>query len=157
MNVYLVQHAEAKSKEIDPSRQLSDQGAADAQRVAALAGMLGIPLAQIRHSGKLRASQTAAIFDRALHPAGSVVEQSGLSPLDDVEPIADSISSSTEPLMFVGHLPFLSRLTSKLIVGDSTKPIVSFQNAALVCLVSGEEGWQVSWILTPHIAAAAGT
>jgi phosphohistidine phosphatase len=156
VNIYLVQHAKAKSKEADPSRPLSEQGTADAQRVAALAGQLGIELAQIRHSGKLRAWQTADILDQALHPPGSVIEISGLGPLDNVEPIAGEVASSTEPLMLVGHLPFLSRLTSELVIGDSSKTVVSFQNAALVCLESGEAGWEVSWILTPTMAAAAG-
>lgn len=95
------------------------------------------------------------VYLQALHPAESVVEESGLSPLDAVEPIADNINSSTESLMLVGHLPFPSHLTNRLVVGDSSKSVVSFENAALVCLEGGEEGWQESCIRTPQMAAAA--
>jgi phosphohistidine phosphatase len=155
MNVYLVQHAEARPKEADPKRPLSEKGVAQARAVATLAGRLGIELAEIRHSGKLRARQTAEILDQALRPPQSVREIAGLGPLDDVEPFAKDINASAEPLMFVGHLPFLSRLTSRLIIGDPERAVVEFHNAGIVCLEGGEDGWVVSWIVTPSTAAAA--
>jgi phosphohistidine phosphatase len=155
MKVYLVQHAQAEPKEVDPNRPLSEKGTADVERVAALAARLGIELAQIRHSGKLRARQTAEILDQALRPTKAIVKVSGLGPLDNVEPIAEDINSSDEPLMFVGHLPFLSRLVSTLVIGEADRPIVKFHNAGIVCLENSEGGWMISWILTPRTALAS--
>ena len=38
MNVYLVQHGEAKPKDVDPSRSLTERGREETERVAAIAG-----------------------------------------------------------------------------------------------------------------------
>jgi phosphohistidine phosphatase len=48
MNVYLVQHAEAMSKEVDPDRPLSERGRRDAEQVAAMAARMGVEVSQIR-------------------------------------------------------------------------------------------------------------
>jgi phosphohistidine phosphatase len=157
MNVYLVQHAEAKSKEVDPERPLSEQGRRDAEQVAALAGRMGIQVSQIRHSGKLRAEQTARILAEALVPAHGVTAVDGLGPVDDVEPVANDLDTTWATLMLVGHLPFMERLIGELVVGDPDEAVVDVQNAAITCLSRTEEGWQVSWILTPAMAAATGS
>ena len=73
MKVYLVQHAEAKSKEQDPERPLSDLGRRHAGQVARAAGRIGLEVEQIRHSGKTRARQTADIMGEALSPRQGVV------------------------------------------------------------------------------------
>jgi phosphohistidine phosphatase len=156
MNVYLVQHAEAKPEEIDPDRPLSERGRRDVEGVAAVAGRLGIEVGQIRHSGKLRAEQTARILGEALSPDRGVVAVEGLGPVDDVEPAANDLDVTSEPVMLVGHLPFMERLIGELVVGDPDEAIVDVQNAAIVCLSQSDEVWQVSWILTPEMAAATG-
>jgi hypothetical protein len=47
----------------------------------------------------------------------------------------------------------MERLTGQMTAGDADLPVVTFHNAAIVCLVKGDERWQVSWILTPEMAA----
>jgi len=156
MNVYLVQHAEAKAKDVDPDRPLSERGRRDAGRVAAVAGRLGIEVDQIRHSGKLRAEQTARILGEALSPRQGVVAVEGLGPVDDVEPVANDLDTASAPVMLVGHLPFMERLIGELVVGDPDEAIVDVQNAAITCLSENDGAWQVSWILTPEMAATIG-
>ncbi len=156
MNVYLVQHAEARPKEEDPDRSLSERGWRDAEGVAGLASRMGLVVSQIRHSGKLRAEQTARILGEALSPTEGLVAIEGLGPLDDVEPVANDVDVSVAPMMLVGHLPFMERLIGELVVGDPDEAIVDVQNAAIVCLSRSDETWQVRWILTPEMAAAAG-
>jgi phosphohistidine phosphatase len=153
MEIYLVQHAEAKSKQQDPERPLSEKGRLDAVDVAGLAARLGFQVNQIRHSGKTRAEQTASILGEALSPAKGVVAAPGLGPVDDVMPMGRELSAATEPVMLVGHLPFMERLAGYLLVGNPDDPVVHFHNAAIVCLVWGHDRWQVDWILTPDMAS----
>jgi phosphohistidine phosphatase len=57
MEIYLVQHAEAKSEEEDAQRPLSDKGKEESERVAEALGKVGIRAKHIMHSGKLRAKR----------------------------------------------------------------------------------------------------
>jgi phosphohistidine phosphatase len=54
----------------------------------------------------------------------------------------------------VGHLPFLSRLASLLLVGDPERTLVRFRMGGIVCLTGGPStgGWIVAWMLTPELA-----
>jgi phosphohistidine phosphatase len=154
MEIYLVQHAEAKSEEEDPQRPLNEKGREHAQQVAALAKGLGVQVHQIRHSGKTRARQTAEIMGEALVPPAGVVEAPGLGPVDPVDEEAAQIDNLTEPVMLVGHLPFMERIVGHMTAGDADLPVVNFHNAGIVCLRKRDEGgWQVSWIVTPQVAA----
>jgi phosphohistidine phosphatase len=152
MRAYLVQHAEAMSEEQDPNRPLNDLGRKHTQWVADVAARLGVEAEQIRHSGKTRARQTAEILGAALIPSEGVVGVSGLSPLDDVEPVAKELDESSQPVMLVGHLPFMERLAGQMTVGDAHKPVIDFTNAGIVCLEKRDSHWQAVWILTPEIA-----
>jgi phosphohistidine phosphatase len=154
VRLYLVQHAEAKPKEVDPERSLSEAGRAHAEQVAAVAARLDLQVYEIWHSGKTRAAQTASAFAAALAPDQGVRAVSGLGPVDDVEPIGDELGRLSEPVMLVGHLPFMERLTGYLVTGDAERPVVDFTNSAIVCLARDGSRWQVVWILTPEIAAA---
>ena len=149
MNLYLVQHGDAKPKEVDPSRTLSAKGRAETERVAA-AKRMDLTVYQIRHSGKRRAAQTAEILAAAMEPAGGAVAVSGLAPRDDVRPVAESLAEETKSVMLVGHLPFLARLAGLLLAGDPDRPVVHFRNSAIVALARGDAGWSVDWILTPE-------
>ena len=55
MDIYLVQHGEAKPEAEDPERSLSDKGKKEVESSARHAAAVGIEVAQILHSGKLRA------------------------------------------------------------------------------------------------------
>jgi phosphohistidine phosphatase len=153
MELYLVQHAEALTEKEDPERPLTEKGRRSAIAVALLAGKLGITVQQIRHSGKTRAEQTAMILAESLSPSGGVTKIDGLGPRDDVEPAADELAHHAEPVMFVGHLPFMERLTAYLLTGDPERPVVRFTNAGIVSLVREGDPWLVRWIITPEIAA----
>jgi phosphohistidine phosphatase len=153
MEVYLVRHGEPTSEAENPQRPLSARGREDVQRVSAAAGRMGLRPVEIRHSGKCRAAQTAEIFAGALGLRAAVVEARGLAPNDDVEPIAAALAAVAHPMMLVGHLPFLSRLTSLLLVGDPERPLVQFPMGAIVCLAHEASGrtpaWSLAWALTP--------
>jgi phosphohistidine phosphatase len=152
MRVYLVQHAEALPEEVDESRPLSEVGRQHANDVARMAAQLKLDVHEIRHSGKTRAEQTAHIFGSEL-AVENVVQSDGLGPVDDVVPVAEELDQLDEPVMLVGHLPFMARIAGQLLVGDAEQPVVQINNAGLVCLEKEEDRWQVAWIILPDMAA----
>ncbi len=153
MQLYLVQHAVAKSKQDDPERSLSEQGLADISQVAAYVSDYASPH-QIVHSGKLRAKQTAEVLAEALTPADGLAISADLSPMADTSIWAERLAEMHLEVMLVGHLPHLSKLAALLICQDEAKKVISFQNAAVVCLHRDEAGgWSVLWVVTPQITA----
>lgn len=152
MRVFLVQHGEATPEAENPARPLTDRGQEEVRRVAQHAAALGLQVAEIRHSGKLRARQTAEIFAEHLRPAHGIRQADGLAPGDDPARAEAEVQAASEPLMLVGHLPHLSRLASLLLVGDPGKDIIQFRNGGIVCLVKVEGCWLIQWILTPESA-----
>jgi len=152
VEVYLVQHAEAKPETEDTQRPLSERGRAEAIRVASHAAKVGVRVSKIVHSGKLRARQTAEIFGQYLNPPKGVEEVKGLAPLDQPQEAREMIEGASEPLMVVGHLPHLSRLASLLVIGEPETGLINFRMAGIVCLTKTEEGgWRIRWILNPDI------
>lgn len=151
MNVYLVQHGQAKSESEDAERPLTESGAAAAKRMAAWASRSSVAVGEIRHSGKLRAAQTAEIFGAKLRPRAGVRATDGLNPNDDVAPIAATLDGEQTDVMLVGHLPNLARLASRLLVGRTDAEVIEFRNAGIVCLRRAAGGWSVGWTVTPEL------
>lgn len=136
----------------DPERGLSEAGIADVTRIAEVAKGYRVQAASIVHSGKKRARETAEIFASALKPAAGVVEMTGLNPMDDVRVFSRRLTPE-DNRMFVGHLPFMEKLTAFLITGEVKRPVFQFQNGGIVCLdqYGDENGWMIKWTLMPHI------
>ena len=153
MELYLVQHGEAKSKAEDPQRPLTERGREEVQRVAEFAAKAGLKINQIRHSGKRRAEETASILAKHLSPAEGVLAVPGLAPMDDVRPIAQALRKETAPLMLVGHLPFMDRLAGLLVTGEASRSAVRFRMGGIVCLEGAGDDWAVKWVVTPELVA----
>jgi phosphohistidine phosphatase len=153
MKLYLVQHGESKSKDMDPDQSLTEVGKRKTAKTAVWMERRPIEISEIRHSGKKRAQQTAEIMAGHLSPTRGSMAGQGLNPTDDVLPVAESLDEQTEPVMIVGHLPFLSRLASLLLAGDPELNVVSFTNSGVVCLARVNEQWSVSWSIVPDLIA----
>ena len=153
--VWLVQHGQAEPKETNPERPLTAEGRETVERVAAWAVRAGIVVGQVRHSGKLRAHQTAAIFAEKLKPTESITSYPGLGPNDDVQPVADALAECPCSVMLVGHLPFLSRLAALLLTGDTERQPVRFRQGGLVGLIREEERWAVACAVPPELVPEA--
>ncbi|HEX9925867.1 MAG TPA: phosphohistidine phosphatase SixA [Anaerolineae bacterium] len=153
MKLYLVQHAEAKSKEEDPERPLSDRGWAETRTVAAYVAEHGdIEVDQIYHSGKARARQTAEALAAALHPAKGIDQADDLAPLAEAAVWAARLADMTDDVMLVGHLPHLSKLAGLLLCQDEDNSVVAFQMGGIVCLSQAQsDDWSVRWMVTPEI------
>ena len=152
MRIYLMRHGIPVSKEEDPERPLSDQGRGDVERIAGFLEKGGVRIDEFLHSGKARARQTAEIMASRLNPGITPVERRGLSPMDDVNEIAGYINENEKDLMIAGHLPHLGKLTSLLVIGRESVPVVSFQEAGLVCLEKKQRSLgTIVWMLVPEI------
>ena len=153
MNIYLVQHAEAKSEEEDLYRHLTEKGITDIKKITAYLNKHAlISVNEIIHSGKRRAHQTAEILAKSLNPVNGIRQAEALDPLADPLIWAKKIEEMEEDIMLVGHLPHLKKLSSYLITKDEMKEIINFQNGGVVCLNKDEEGnWSISWMLVPSI------
>lgn len=154
MDLYLVQHGIAYSKEEDPTRPLSDVGRFEVTAVARRAAELRLRLGEIRHSGKLRAQQTAEILARHVASERPSTVLRGLDPGDDPLALVPSLEASDAPMTLVGHLPHLSRLASLLLCDEPERDIIAFRNGAIVQLVCSDETWRVRAVLTPELAGA---
>ena len=151
MKLYLVQHGEAKSKDEDPERSLTEQGKEDVGAVAKKLAEAGIKVDHIYHSPKLRALQTADIFTTYLK--SHATEDPDLKPMDDpnlIMDLLDEAAKENKDMMLVGHMPYMSRLAGLLLTGKDD-PVIEFTMGAVVCL-GKEECWKVNWILTPELA-----
>lgn len=152
MLLYLVQHAEAKSKEEDPARDLTEKGRRDTERVARYLKRLPVQVSHIFQSGKTRAHSTAQILAEQIQPVAGVSEAPGLAPLDDPEIWAARLADLEEDTLLVGHLPHLGKLAAFLMSGDKDKSLVNFQMGGVVRLRRQEAGnWAVDWMIVPDI------
>ncbi|MBN2058372.1 MAG: phosphohistidine phosphatase SixA [Candidatus Saganbacteria bacterium] len=113
MFIYLVRHGEAVPEKDDPARPLSEEGRAEVEATAGQLLAEGAKVAEIWHSGKLRAKQTAEIIANVLKVA-RVIEKKGLKPNDDPRPIADLLREADQPILIAGHLPFIPNLAGLL-------------------------------------------
>lgn len=154
MRLYLVQHAQAVAKDVDPQRPLTEQGRRDIQKVAGFIKPLDIAVDYLWHSGKKRAVQTAEALAKVLKIRRTLTARDGLGPVDDVTLLADKLASTAEDIMIVGHLPFLAKLTSVLLTGSESVEPVAFKQGGIVCLGRSDENrWQIEWMVTPDLLA----
>ena len=147
--LYLVRHGEAKPKDEDPERGLTDVGRADVSGMAAWAAAADIRVDEIRHSGKLRAQQTAEILAEHLGTKSQAIP--GLAPNDDPADIAMAINSEASNIMLVGHLPFLERLAAFLITGNAESSVVTLDAGALSELTVTDQDWKVACLMQPGL------
>jgi len=148
-----MQHGEAKPESEDASRPLTERGRLEVERVARHAARLGLGIALVEHSGKLRARQTADIVASHLQPHPRVEQRTGLAPNDAPGELARALLDPCEPRLLVGHLPHLTRLASLLVVGDAARPMLSFRMGALVALTREADGFRLRFVLTPELAS----
>ena len=151
MALFLVQHGISLPKDQDPKKGLSTDGIEQSNLIAGVAKNYQIPVRKIVHSGKTRANQTAQIFQTTLELDTPMEAIQGIAPLDDVAVFARKIDAF-ENTMVVGHLPFMQRLVSFLICGDSDNLVIKFQNSGIVCLEHERDSWFIKWALNPKIS-----
>lgn len=151
MKLYLVQHGDSLSKEVDPKRPLSDLGKADIDQLSGFLIQAGVRAERVIHSGKLRAQQTAAILAAAIAP-GVELETSGLmSPNDNPKAFDWQSDSWDRDTLIVGHLPFMAKLVSHLLTEDEERLSVAFKPGSIICLEHDDAHWLINWMVRPEL------
>ena len=144
MRLYIVQHGDSLPKDVDPDRPLSDQGRADIQRLSEWLSSHDIQIAQIIHSGKTRAKQTAEILRPLLKSPGQIIEGQGLAPNDSPEAFLHQLRGPEKDTLIAGHMPFVAATVSQALTGAPDRQLVEFLPGSVAGL---ERSDRVTWHL----------
>jgi len=150
MTITLIRHAEAVHPSVDPARPLSPAGRSQAERTARQLKECGASASRFIHSGKTRAMETAEIVRQAINGEGELVQMDQLSPNDATDAIYFFLNDCEDDVMIFSHLPFLPKLTSRLMTGDEDSSHLAFVPAAAVMLEREEGGkWKIIDCIKP--------
>ncbi len=148
MRLYLVQHGDAVTKDVDPKRPLSDSGNVDIGRLARWLQDSGVRVAQFFHSGKLRAEQTANLLAAGVAEDRSVEARAGLAPNDPPGEFLDALADVDT--LVAGHMPFVSRSVSVALGLPPDQPVVEFKPGSLAGLERSTDGsWRLVLFIRP--------
>ncbi len=148
MYLYILQHGDAVSKDVDPGRPLSEQGERNIRILALHMKNMDVHLGKIFHSGKLRAEQSAGLIAEALSAGVKPVQADGLNPNDDPTVIVGNIEQLEENILIASHMPFVSRLCSTLLTGRADAEFASMPGT-LFCLERVDDTWRLAYMLRP--------
>lgn len=151
MKLYLVQHGLNNAEDMDPERNLSEQGRNEVEKIAAFLKNAAVFADDVYHSGKARAAQTAEILAKAVHLTQKTTQKEGIGPNDAITELRKEIDARNSDLMVVGHMPYLSKLASSLLTGLEHSEVVEFRQGCVVCLEKFGQKWQVKWMLVPDL------
>lgn len=140
MRLYLIQHGDALAKDVDPERQLSDQGRADVTRLAAWLVAKNVAVSAICHSGKVRAQQTAELLEPVLESGGKIRSAEGIGPNDAPETFLKRLRNIDVDTLIVSHLPFVARILSQAVTGSPDQQLAEFRPGSLAVVECDESG-----------------
>jgi len=151
MRIYLVQHAKAIAAELDPTRPLSQEGQREMEQMAFWFKKQDLDLSAIWHSPLLRAKQSAEIVAYILKDATLLKEVNELRPNEPVQALALQLAKLREPVMLIGHIPFLASLCGLFLTGNEGLQPLAFYNSGIICLEKKDITWQVLWSIPPGL------
>ena len=152
MKLYLVQHAEACSKDSNPDRPLTEKGKTDANRMAVFLRQANVRVDRVIHSGKLRAQQTTDRMMNAIAKDCSAEVAQGIGPNDDPAPVLQQALTWKQDTLIISHMPFLGRLVTQLLMRDNKSFSIEFTPGTIVCLQRTEDyRWVIDWVIKPEL------
>jgi phosphohistidine phosphatase len=129
---------------------LSKKGLEKVEKMAQFLKGLNLKIRVIFQSGKNRAAQTAEILNPNVTSLKGIMKKQGLEPNDPADPWVEELNQSSDDVMIVGHLPFFSKLASRLL--GTEENAISFQQGGIVCLEKTEHlHWQIKWMVVPEL------
>ena len=153
MKLYCMRHGHTEQfSNPQGERPLSLKGIEETNKMAVYLQRRGVYVLHIKHSGKLRAYQSAAILAGAVSNDDRVLEECQLLRENhSITLLKDLIQEWHDDTILVGHMPFISQLVSVLVLGDDSHHIVCFPPGTIVCLERFENRWILNWILRPDL------
>ena len=150
MLLYLMRHGDALQGANDSQRSLSEKGRQDIARVAQFLLQKQAQVDIFYHSPKKRALETAEIVREILNPQAVIEAKDGLAPNDSVENILPDMARWKKNTMVVSHLPFVSKLASRLVTGREDESLVSMPAGTVVILKNSDSSWKIEGIVFPE-------
>lgn len=150
MKIVLVRHGKYVTDDSITSYPLSAEGRADIMRLADHLSKINLKIPHVFHSTKMRALATAQILANVVNESRCEYLE-GLEPNDHILPMLKKIWNFSEDVMIVGHLPFLSKLTSMLLVQDENANLIDFHPGTAVCLNYDNHYCNILWVLSPSL------
>ncbi len=152
MKLYIMQHGQSCSKAQNPERPLTERGFAEVGAMAEFLKRVAFSCQRVIHSGKLRARQTAELMLQTLELNVPVDVSDIINPQDDPQAFAWQSGSWDRDTLVVGHLPFMAKLASHLMLGDESKLHAEFTPGAIMCLErNNEDNWRLLWMIRPDM------
>lgn len=155
MEIYLVRHGAAHTKEDDPERHLNKDGLDQCHLSGRALRQLDIKFDLIISSPKARARQTAEIIaEEAGYPKDKIKVTETLEPTASPKDTTSYLNNFTEKnnIMLAGHLPLLGKLVSELL-SENTQISLYFE-AGAVCRIDVDQPFSHTgvfrWFLTPE-------
>lgn len=149
MYLYLIQHARSKPVTEDPERGISSIGKKETLEICRYIKTEDIKTDEIWVSSKKRSQETADLITMNTSLENMIYEKDFLNPDDPVETAAKFINHRKKNIMIVGHLPFLSKLSSFLLTGSVNFQIIKYRNSGIVTLAYENDIWSVISIINP--------
>ncbi len=84
---------------------------------------------------------------------GVELETSGLiNPNDNPKAFDWQSGSWDRYTLIVGHMPFMAKLVSHLVIEDENRLITAYQPGSIVCLERiNDAHWQINWMIRPEL------
>jgi phosphohistidine phosphatase len=150
MKLYLARHGEYLTNDLSRGEVLSEQGIQAVTELSHFIKPMQLAISHIFHSGKPRAQETADILSQGFIHKNPPQVKKGLLPQDDIALLLSQLSEEDDDMLLVSHLPFLNRLSGKLVTGEDFQDIIVFHPGTLVCLEKvNPDRWAINWVLNP--------
>jgi phosphohistidine phosphatase len=151
MRLYIVQHGDSLPKDVDPDRPLSDRGRTDIQRLTEWLSSHNVQIAQILHSGKTRAKETAEILRPLLMSPSQLYERKGLAPNDSPDAFLHQLRDPEKDTLVAGHMPFVARTVSQALTGAPDRQLVEFVPGSVVGIERSDgASWRLFMFARPE-------
>ncbi len=155
MDIYLVRHGDAHTKEDDSERHLNKDGLDQCHLSGRALRRLDIKFDLVISSPKVRARQTAEIIaDEVGYPKDEIKVSGTLEPMASPKDTISYLNNFTEKkdnIMLAGHLPLLGNLASALL--SENIQISLYFEAGAVCQIDVDQPISHTgifrWFLTP--------
>ena len=134
MEIYLVRHVAAHTKEDDQERHLNKDGIEQCHLSGRALRQLDTMFDLVISSPKVRARQTAEIIaDEVGYPKDEIKVTETLEPLASPKDTTSYLNNFTEKknIMLAGHLPLLGNLASELQGPHNTR-YIEYEEEAMV-------------------------
>lgn len=134
MIIYLLRHAQAEKVYPDATRPLTSKGRAHAEALGQFMDhSTNVKPSLIWCSPYNRAQETLERVSQSWDLEDSKIEtEAGLVPMSDPNPIIEKLDSVNEPVLIVGHNPFMESMASLLTIGEANRLRITFKTCTLV-------------------------